>query len=38
MGGMAAQEIAIEHPERLDKLILSSTSAGGSPFGICSSA
>ena len=29
MGGMAAQEIAIEHPERLDKLILSSTSAGG---------
>ena len=32
MGGMAAQEIAIEHPERLDKLILSSTSAGGQPF------
>ena len=32
MGGMAAQEIAIEHPERLDKLILSSTSAGGQPL------
>jgi 3-oxoadipate enol-lactonase len=29
MGGMAAQEIAIDHPGRLDKLILSSTSAGG---------
>jgi pimeloyl-ACP methyl ester carboxylesterase len=32
MGGMAAQEIAIEHSERLDKLILSSTSAGGQPL------
>ncbi|MBN2098722.1 MAG: alpha/beta hydrolase [Dehalococcoidia bacterium] len=32
MGGMAAQEIAIEHPERLDKLVLSSTSAGGQPL------
>ena len=32
MGGMAAQEIAIEHPRRLDKLILSSTSAGGQPL------
>jgi 3-oxoadipate enol-lactonase len=32
MGGMAAQEIAIEHPGRLDKLILSSTSAGGQPL------
>ena len=32
MEGMAAQEIAIEHPERLDKLILSSTSAGGQPL------
>ena len=29
MGGMAAQEIAIGHPQRLDKLVLSSTSAGG---------
>lgn len=29
LGGMAAQEIAIEHPERVDKLVLSSTSAGG---------
>jgi len=29
MGGMAAQEIAVEHPERVDRLILSSTSAGG---------
>lgn len=32
MGGMAAQEIAIEYPGRLDKLILSSTSAGGQPL------
>ena len=32
MGGMAAQGIAIEHPGRLDKLILSSTSAGGQPL------
>lgn len=32
MGGMAAQEMAIEHPERLDKLVLSSTSAGGRPL------
>jgi 3-oxoadipate enol-lactonase len=32
MGGMAAQEIAIERPERVDKLILSSTSAGGQPL------
>ena len=32
MGGMAAQETAIGHPERLDKLILSSTSAGGQPL------
>jgi len=32
MGGMAAQEIAIEHPGRLEKLILSSTSAGGQPL------
>ena len=29
LGGMAAQEIAIAHPERLDRLILSATSAGG---------
>ena len=29
MGGMAAQEMAIDHPERFDKLILSSTSTGG---------
>lgn len=32
MGGMAAQEIAIEHPGRVEKLILSSTSAGGKPL------
>lgn len=32
MGGMAAQEMAIEHPERLDKLVLSSTSGGGQPL------
>lgn len=29
LGGMAAQEIAIGHPERVDKLILSASSAGG---------
>jgi 3-oxoadipate enol-lactonase len=29
LGGMVAQEIAIGHPERLDNLILSATSAGG---------
>jgi len=32
MGGMAAQEMAIEHPGRPDKLILSGTSAGGRPL------
>jgi 3-oxoadipate enol-lactonase len=32
MGGMVAQEMAIDHPGRLDKLILSSTSAGGPPL------
>jgi pimeloyl-ACP methyl ester carboxylesterase len=32
MGGMAAQEMAIDHPGRLNKLILSSTSAGGPPL------
>jgi pimeloyl-ACP methyl ester carboxylesterase len=29
MGGMVAQHIAIDHPQRVDKLILFSTSAGG---------
>jgi len=29
MGGMIAQEIAINHPERVRKLVLGSTSAGG---------
>lgn len=29
MGGMVAQQIAIDHPQRVDKLILFSTSAGG---------
>ncbi len=29
LGGMVAQEIAIAHPERLDRLILSATCAGG---------
>lgn len=29
LGGMVAQEIAIAHPERLDRLILSATNAGG---------
>jgi pimeloyl-ACP methyl ester carboxylesterase len=29
MGGMVAQHIAIDHPQRVDKLILSSTSADG---------
>ena len=32
MGGMIAQEMAIDHPQRVDKLILCSTSAGGQPF------
>jgi 3-oxoadipate enol-lactonase len=32
MGGMIAQEMAIGHPQRVDKLILCSTSAGGQPF------
>ena len=29
MGGMIAQHIAIDHPQRVDKMILFSTSAGG---------
>jgi len=29
MGGMIAQEIAVRHPERVDRLILGATSAGG---------
>jgi pimeloyl-ACP methyl ester carboxylesterase len=29
MGGMVAQQIAIDHPQKVDKLILFSTSAGG---------
>ena len=29
MGGMVAQEMAIDHPQRVNKLVLSSTSAGG---------
>lgn len=32
MGGMVAQHIAIDHPQRVDKLILCSTSAGGPPL------
>lgn len=32
MGGMVAQYIAIDHPQRVDKLILCSTSAGGPPL------
>lgn len=32
MGGMIAQEMAIEYPQRVGKLILCSTSAGGEPF------
>jgi pimeloyl-ACP methyl ester carboxylesterase len=32
MGGMIAQEMAIDYPQRVDKLILCSTSAGGQPF------
>ena len=32
MGGMIAQHIAIGHPQRVDKLILFSTSAGGQPL------
>ena len=32
MGGMIAQHIAIDHPQRVDKLILFSTSAGGQPL------
>ncbi len=32
MGGMVAQHIAIDHPQRVNKLILCSTSAGGQPL------
>mgnify|MGYP001765748096 CR=1 FL=1 len=32
LGGMIAQHIAIDHPQRVDKLILFSTSAGGQPL------
>jgi pimeloyl-ACP methyl ester carboxylesterase len=32
LGGMVAQQIAIDHPERVKKLILCSTSAGGQPL------
>ena len=32
MGGMVAQHIAIDYPQRVDKLILCSTSAGGQPL------
>jgi len=32
MGGMIAQHIAIDHPQRVDKLILFSTSVGGQPL------
>ncbi len=32
LGGMVAQEIAIDHSERLARLILSSTTAGGQPW------
>jgi pimeloyl-ACP methyl ester carboxylesterase len=32
MGGMVAQEMAIDHPQRVNKLVLSSTSVGGQPF------
>lgn len=32
MGHVAAHQIAIPHPERSDKLILSITSAGGQPL------
>jgi pimeloyl-ACP methyl ester carboxylesterase len=29
MGGMIAQEIAVLHPDRVDRLVLGATSAGG---------
>jgi 3-oxoadipate enol-lactonase len=29
MGGMIAQEIAVHHPERIDRLVLGATSVGG---------
>ena len=32
LGGMVAQHIAIDHPQKVDKLILCSTSAGGQPL------
>jgi len=32
MGGMIAQEMSIDHPQRVSKLVLCSTSAGGQPF------
>ena len=35
MGGMVAQQVAIRHPERVDRLILGCTSAGGR-WSICS--
>ena len=32
MGGMIAQEMAIDHPQRVDKLVLFCTTAGGHPW------
>jgi 3-oxoadipate enol-lactonase len=32
MGGMIAQEMAIDHPQRVDKLVLFCTTAGGQPW------
>ena len=32
MGGMIAQEMAIDHPQRVDKLVLFCTTAGGRPW------
>ncbi len=34
MGGMVAQELALRHPEAVDKLVLAATNAGGENAGV----